>query len=208
MQLTLAPGQLYEIAFVDAPPSQDPLATYLGPMAGAAQAEGAKGVASLAVTHIEHADFECQSVAIVAWPSPEVYAGFHGRDTWPTEVLMGRRAVPVQVEAETTINLSGEGRYEFAAFWMNRTNAALNLSYFETMGPLIKSAAPRPLTEWSVCAPEGPLATSPSRFNWLEWTGTPEARAAMFTSDEFKSSGYLRALALDRLATVMVTPST
>ncbi len=206
MELTLNPGTLYEIAFVDATPSKDALSTYFGPLADEAKALGATGLAMLEVTLIEHGDFGCRTVAIVGWPSPEAYAEFHSREMWPAEVLEGRQGVPMQVASQTSLHLSKEGRYEFAAFWMNREKANLTAEYFVTMGPLIKPAAPRPMIDWSVGAPIGPLAMTPTKFNWIEWTGTPEARSAMFASDEFKSSGYLRALAVDRLATVMVSP--
>jgi len=207
MELTLKPGALYEIAFVDAALAKDALSTYFGPLADEAKALGATGLATLNITHIEHGDFNCKTVAICGWPSTEAYFDFHRRETWPAEILKGRHSIPMQVASETAIHLTKEGRYEFAAFWMNREKANLTAEYFETMGPLIKPAGPRPLIDWSVGAPKGPLAMNPTRFNWIEWTGTPEARAAMFTSDEFKSSGYLRALALDRIVTMMVSPA-
>ncbi|MEM7730102.1 MAG: hypothetical protein AAF311_12645 [Pseudomonadota bacterium] len=206
MTFTLKADHLYEFAFLGFDAAGDPLDAYLGDLADEARQAGAAGVALLSVTHVEHADFDAQSVAIVEWPSAEAHAAFHGRATWPAAVLAGRNAVAVTVETEATVALRRDGRYEFAAFWMNRTNAALNGQYFEAMGPRVRDAAPRPLASLQVAQPVGPLALNPTRFNLLEWTGTPEARDALFTSQEFTEAGYLRALALDRMATIMVAP--
>lgn len=118
--------------FLDRDITDDPLSAYLGGLAAQAAAEGARGIGSLVVTQIEHGDFEARSVAVIEWASTEAFAACHSRPTWPSASLAGRNAVPVTVDEDRQITLRPDGRYEFGAFWMNRTNAALNGPYSST----------------------------------------------------------------------------
>lgn len=211
---TLKAAKAYELVFFTLRGQRDEdAAAYFGSAENAAREAGMVPIAALDVTELEHSDIEPIAAAIFEWPSARAIEDFRSEKTW-NEATHQHRALfsslnwaTFSVQNDTEVAFENGGLYEFALFWMNRHHAGLMDEYFQAMGPLVKAAAPRPLV------PIGPLnvgdlhSLAPDRINFLQWTGGRDARDAIFASEEFKAAGWRRALALDRMMTIMVAPA-
>ena len=211
--LTLKRDYVYEIAFI-APTveseTRNAAALYFGDAAEIAQEHGARPLMTFNVTDIEHGDIDARYIVLIEWPSLESVRSLRGhepsaRRRQDLEVSDVRFAL-FRVLEDTSIKFSGDGVYEFASFWMNRHNANLMPRYFEGMGPVVRLARPQSLVRTEVIKTRSPYDLRPDTVNLLRWDGGPEAREQIFQSQEFRDNGYMRALALDRILTVMVRP--
>lgn len=214
--LTLKADRLYQAVFiapkVDVEPGQA-AALYFGGGADVATEHGVRTLQTFTVTHIEHGDIDTHYVVLLEWPSLQAVESLRQDVQWAASrthrdaALDDLGVVYFRPQADATLAFSPAGVYEVAAFWMNRHSSELMAQYFQQMSSLVKKAQPRPLVQTEVVKTRSPYDLRPDTFNLLEWGGGREAREAMFDSDAFRASGYLRALALDRLLTVMIAPN-
>lgn len=212
--LTLTAAALLQFAFVQPGESvSGPLErAYFGAAQAVAEEHGAVHLMTLDVVEAEHADIVAEKVIVLEWPSLEAWTAFQADERWVRAVHERDRAfaslmdIYFQVPETTAITFEPDGLYEIAAFWMNRHNGQLMGQYFENMGTLVQAANVQPQADLQVVTTSSHYATEPTRLNLLRWGAGRAARDAIFASQEFKDNGYLRALALDRMWTIMVRP--
>ena len=208
-------GKLYELVFIvfsSLNSTEDPAVLFFGASEAELKKLGVTATYNFNVQDIEHGDFEASQLLLIEWSSKKAFGKFRShkdwQQTWPANNTAVELVNTVQftVPDNTEVHFEEGGLYEFAGFWMNRHNAKLMPQYFEKMGPVVKQAQPQPMLQIQLVTTSSPFDLKPDRFNLLKWNSGAQARTAMFESEEFKSSGYLRALALDRILTVMVEP--
>ena len=214
-QFTLSADKLYQVAFV-APKtesvSNSAASLYFGNAEEIAVKCGAQPLVTFDATAIEHGDIEVSNIVLIEWPSLEAVQALQNDARWVSTrphrdlELADVSTAFFQVAEDVVVDFHADGLYEFAGFWMNRHNAELMSQYFKNMAPIVKLAAPHPLIQAQVVKTQSPYDLRPDRLNLLKWTRGAKARKQIFHSQEFKDNGYLRALALDRLLTVMVKP--
>ena len=214
--LTMTAATLLQFAFVQ--PTEkvtDPLhQAYFGEAHAAATEHGAVHLMTLDVVEAEHADIRAEKVIVLEWPSIDAWDAFHTDARWLGAAPLRDRAfasivdVYFEVPETTRVTFDPDGLYETAAFWMNRHNGKLMGTYFENMGALVQAAQVQPQADLQVVSVPSHYATTPARLNLLNWGAGRAARDAIFTSQEFQDNGYLRALALDRMWTIIVRPET
>lgn len=214
-ELTLTASTLLQFAFVSPVATVDEALDkiYFGTAHEVAEAHGLKHLITLDVVEAEHADIQASAVIVYQWPTIDAWQAFQNDTRWRQVVVQRDRSfreladVYFEVSETTTISFEPDGFYEIAALWMNRHNSGLMSQYFEKMGPLVQAAQVQPQGQLSVVDTGSHYAEVPGRLTLLRWKAGREARDAIFASQEFKDNGYLRALALDRLWTIIVMPS-
>lgn len=216
MQIVLKKDKLYQIVFISPKFTHQSMtinALYFGSLGESiALGLGAQSLITLDVIELEHSDIDAQNLLIIEWPSNEVLTDFQHNIDWlrilpeRDNKLKGVHTASFRVREDTQIDLEPEGVYELAGFWTNRHNAQLMTQYFEKMASVVKKAQPQPLAQMDVVRTDAPYDLKPHKLNFLHWRGGYQSRSQMFKSKEFKQNGYLRALALDRLLTLMVKP--
>ncbi|MEM7215542.1 MAG: hypothetical protein AAF423_08365 [Pseudomonadota bacterium] len=212
VDLTLTAATLLQFAFVD--PSEisgEPIhRAYYGSAYEVAESYGAKHLTTLKVVESEHADINASSIIVYQWPDQSAWQAFYNDTKWQHAVHQRDTGfheltdIYFEVKNTTTINFEPDGLYEIAAFWMNRHNGMLMAEYFENMESLVKAAKVQPLAQLFAVETGSHYGEVPHKLNLLHWRAGREARDAIFTSTEFKQYGYMRALALDRMWTIIV----
>lgn len=158
----------------------------------------------------EHADIETNRIYLLEWPSKEVFDKFQSSIDWkniwhnPDSPLQELNTVYFLVDDDADVVLEANELYEFAGFWMNKKNVHLMPEYFKKMSTVVQRARPQSLVTLNIAKTNLPFDLKPDRFNLLRWDGGAVAREQMFSSEAFKKAGYLRALALDRILTILI----
>lgn len=213
--LILDAEKIYQLIFIaisglgSSPAADDLSNIYFGSADQMAKEYGVRLVETFDIVEIEHGDFDADTAIVLEWGSLEELQQFEDSEVWVIaqhDRIGSYHSVTFKVGETTGIALNADGLYEFAGFWMNRHNATLMPQYMQGMGPVVKEARPAPLARIEVIHVRSPYDLAPDRLNLLQWRGGANAREAMFKSKEFRENGYLRALAVDRLLTIMVQP--
>ena len=215
VELTLTAATLLQFAFVHPSDTNNEAVDqiYFGVAHEVAEASGLKHLITLDVVEAEHADIQASAVIVYQWPTLDAWQAFQNDTRWQQALAERDRSfrrladIYFEVPETTTITFEPDGLYEIAAFWMNHQNGGLMTQYFERMGALVQAAQVQPQAQMSVVETGSHYAEVPGRLALLRWEAGREARDAIFASREFQENGYLRALALDRLWTMIVMPA-
>jgi len=172
-----------------------------------AQEYGLKPLGKFKINSTEYGPDNAEMIALFQWPSLEAKEKFDKDPRFQKlkpirdSMLDHLKLVFLTVDQDTTVNIkdSNNAMYEFAALWINKKNAPKLDEYFTQIGPLIeKYNIQFPAVFNVIGSTSDEYNLEPNVIFMVEWPNG-EVKDKVFTSEEFKKAGYLRALALDQL---------
>ena len=205
-QITFRQGKLIEAAFIKITPGMESQLNeeYFSKVMPLAMEFGMKPLGLFKVTRVEMGDDDAGMWGFFEWPSLETKELFDADPRFiklraiRDSLLDSAKMIYLNVAETTTVTIREDRLYEFFGGWINRHNGSHLQQYFEVAGPWVANHGVVFLAQFSIVgSPEG-YQFLPDVVGFIEWPNS-SVKQAWFDSQEFKTVGYHRALAVDRL---------